>query len=209
MNRKVILIGAGLSLAILILGRKRRSDVSYETNVPIEKVEPLPQAIFTEHIINAPTDSPRKIPGRIVVRRNTTVNPTQDVLRLTNVFRASGGICGGQRMPAVGPLQWDDRLARSALNHAQDMANQGYFDHISPQGSRPEQRIAAAGWTIYPIGENIAAGQSTADEVIQSWKDSPGHCRNMLDGKYHHIGIAYFYAANSQYKHYWVQNFGG
>ena len=46
--------------------------------------------------------------------------------------------------------------------------------------------------------------------LLKGWIDSPGHCKNLLNGSYKHIGIAYFYAADTQqYKHYWVQNFGG
>jgi len=189
----------------------RRRTTSPSVN-PTPSRESIPET--KQGLVYTPEDSPRKVPRSLaewIPKRGatTTGNAAQDVLRLTNELRARGGICGNQRFGPTGPLQWDDRLATSAMRHAQDMANKGYFEHISPSGLRPEQRIQQAGWTIYPIGENIAAGQDTPQEVVDSWIKSPGHCVNLLKPQYHHIGIAYYYAPNSQYKHYWVQNFGG
>lgn len=158
-----------------------------------------------------PTDAPvRRAPmlrSPNALRKNA--DPGREVLRLTNVLRARGGSCGGVAMGPVGALQWSDQLAASALAHAKDMATNGYFSHVSPSGSRPEERMAAAGWTLRPIGENIAAGQADPSEVMQGWIDSPGHCKNLLNGGYKHMGVAYFYAPNTGYKHFWVQNFGG
>lgn len=160
---------------------------------------------------SAPTDAPvnraPKLRDASKIRRGS--DPAREALQLTNAFRAKGGACGGVAMPPVGPLSWSDQLAASALAHAKDMAARGYFAHITPEGGRPEERMAKAGWHTMPVGENIAAGQSSPSEVVQGWIDSPGHCKNLLNGSYKHIGIAYFYAADTQYKHYWVQNFGG
>jgi len=106
-------------------------------------------------------------------------------------------------------LEWSDALAASALAHAKDMAERGYFDHVTPDGVRPEQRMAKAGWHVMPVGENIAAGQAIPAEVVQGWIDSPGHCKNLLNPNFKHLGVGYFYAPNTRYKHFWVQNFGG
>lgn len=50
-------------------------------------------------------------------------------------------------------------------------------------------------------GENIAAGQTT-DTVVQAWKDSPGHYKNMI-GDYTHIGIGVYTGSNG-YKRYFT-----
>jgi len=41
------------------------------------------------------------------------------------------------------------------------------------------------------VGENIAYGPKTADEVVQGWLDSPGHCANIMDPRFAEMGIAY------------------
>lgn len=161
------------------------------------------------HEASAPTDPPvRKHPG-LKMPPKRGVDPLREVLRLTNGFRAKGGSCGGVAMGPAGVLEWSDQLAASALAHAKDMAERGYFDHVSPEGVRPEERMAKAGWHVMPVGENIAAGQASPAEVVQGWIDSPGHCKNLLNPHYKHLGVAYVYAPDTRYKHYWVQNFGG
>ncbi|MBT6730393.1 CAP domain-containing protein [Candidatus Peregrinibacteria bacterium] len=53
----------------------------------------------------------------------------------------------------------------------------------------------------YALGENLARGQLTAEEVVKDWMESPGHRRNMLEPKFTELGIGIF-------RDMWVQNFG-
>ncbi len=69
------------------------------------------------------------------------------------------------------------------------------------------QRIAAAGYRASGWGENIAAGQSTPEEVVQGWMESPGHCRNIMNPEYRTIGIGYGVVPGSPYGTYWTQDF--
>ncbi len=90
------------------------------------------------------------------------------------------------------------------------MANQGFFDHNNPNtGTNPFQRMQAAGFQGQTMGENIAAGQPTPQSVVDGWMNSPGHCKNILNGGYRFIGIGYFFSPTDQYRHMWTQNFGG
>ncbi len=59
------------------------------------------------------------------------------------------------------------------------------------------------------MGENIAAGQGSAAQVVNGWMESEGHCKNIMNGNYSNLGVGYYLAPSSQYDHYWVQNFGG
>lgn len=54
-------------------------------------------------------------------------------------------------------------------------------------------------------GENIAAGQKTASQVMNSWMNSSGHRANILNKNFTQIGVG-FYAGGS-YDTYWVQQF--
>lgn len=69
-------------------------------------------------------------------------------------------------------------------------------------------RAAGYGYNTY-LGENMAAGQSTAQQVFTDWKNSPGHNANMLDANYCAIGIDFLVAPGSTYSYYWTTDFGG
>jgi uncharacterized protein YkwD len=110
-------------------------------------------------------------------------------------------------MPPVEPLVWNNELHLAALNHAQDMARNKYFSHVSKNGDRIKQRIAAAGYDhtgyqTYSIGENIAYNQRTIREVMEGWLKSPSHCKNLMSPAFKEVGIA-------MQNYYWVQDFGG
>ena len=65
-----------------------------------------------------------------------------------------------------------------------------------------------AGYTSYSFAaENIAAGQSTAQSVVDSWMNSSGHCVNIMNANLKQIGIGYYKATGSTYTHYWTQDF--
>ncbi len=132
------------------------------------------------------------------------------VLALVNQRRAAGATCGSTRFPPTHPLTMNGDLVTAARDHSQDMADQNYFSHTSLDGRTMSQRIRNAGYTgASPWGENIAAGQSTPESVTDGWMRSEGHCRNIMSGSYRAIGVGYVYRADSIYRHYWTQNFGG
>ena len=94
------------------------------------------------------------------------------------------------------------------MGHAVDMATQNYFSHTSLDGRSPWDRIDEAGYPHFGAGENIAAGQRTAEDVVTAWLNSPGHCRNIMNPSFDELGVGYAYDAASTYQRYWVQNFG-
>lgn len=131
-----------------------------------------------------------------------------EVIALTNRRRAEGALCGGRPFAPVPPLALDMRLRQAARWHATDMATRGYFGHSSPEGTGPTQRTRQAGFPSSFVGENIAAGYETPDEVLAGWMKSPGHCSNIMDPRYTLIGVGYDAAKNASQHHDWVQDFG-
>ncbi|MEE2644931.1 MAG: CAP domain-containing protein, partial [Myxococcota bacterium] len=131
-----------------------------------------------------------------------------EMLVLVNAFRATGGTCGGRAFPPVGPLTWDPLLEAAAQGHAEDMANQNYFDHQSLDGRNPGDRISAAGYQWMTYGENIAAGQGSVQAAFEGWVSSPGHCENMLRDRFEDFGFGFAENPATQYGRYWVQKFG-
>jgi hypothetical protein len=122
-----------------------------------------------------------------------------DVVDLVNVEREARGLH---------PLAHDYSLAAAARDHSEDMGVQNYFSHTSLDGRTPGDRIMAAGYSYSSYGENIAAGQSTPESVINSWMSSDGHRANILNPNFCDIGVGYAYVADSTYHHYWTQDFG-
>lgn len=131
------------------------------------------------------------------------------VVELTNQRRLEGGCCGSQGcFPASRALTVDESLRAAARLHARDMAAQGYFAHESLDGRAVVDRVRQAGFGGCAVGENIARGQRTPEEVMAGWMESDGHCANILLGDYRRLGVAYVDEATSEFRRLWVQNFG-
>ena len=61
-------------------------------------------------------------------------------------------------MAPAQPLAIDPLLTQAALGHSQDMSNRAYFDHNTPDGVDPGQRLTAVGVNWASWGESIGAG---------------------------------------------------
>lgn len=44
------------------------------------------------------------------------------------------------------------------------------------------------------VGENLARGNVSADRIVTSWMNSPGHRANVLDGRLTHVGVGAVYS---------------
>jgi len=132
------------------------------------------------------------------------------VLDLVNIERGKGAVCGEEAYPAAPPVEMNGFLRLSSRLHSVDMATRKFFSHTAPDGTSPFDRMLAAGFEgPSPMGENIAAGQTTPKAVMNAWMNSPGHCRNIMSPGYGVLGVGYHYDAASPMGHYWTQNFGG
>ena len=126
-------------------------------------------------------------------------------LEIINTARASARLCGDDPYPAVDPLQADTRLQQAALQHASDMSTHNFFNHTGSDGSDVAERVTATDFIWRAVGENIAAGQDTLDVTLQGWLESPGHCRNIMNPAYTHMGIACTSSQQSEHGEYWTQ----
>lgn len=120
----------------------------------------------------------------------------REVLELVNKERAKVG---------AKALTLSDSLTNIATIKAQDMADKGYFDHTSPTYGSPFDMLKRFGVQYSSAGENIAAGQKDANEVMNSWMNSSGHRANILKADYEQIGIGY--VTGGRWGTYWVQLF--
>ncbi|TBL81123.1 CAP domain-containing protein [Paenibacillus thalictri] len=113
------------------------------------------------------------------------------VVALVNQERAKSGLKS---------LASDSALSSMALDKAKDMYTNNYFDHTSPTYGSPFDMMRSYGISYTYAGENIAKGQQSPQEVMNSWMNSAGHRQNILSPNYTKIGVAYY---NGE----WVQEF--
>jgi uncharacterized protein YkwD len=126
-------------------------------------------------------------------------------LQLVNNVRAHGTRCGEKLFAPAQPVMLSGTLAGVASAHAVDMADHGYFEHEDLNGHSPADRVRAVGYREKLVGENIAYGPETVDDVVRGWLDSPGHCENIMDPRFAEMGIGYATGRSSRRGLYWVQ----
>jgi uncharacterized protein YkwD len=114
-----------------------------------------------------------------------------------------------RKKAGVPPLRPNDRLDQAAQRHAQDMLARHYFAHESPEGETVRERARAAGYDWRAIGENIAEGQLSVDEVMSTWMHSPPHRKNILDRDFKELGVGLALGrSGNEWQVEWVQTFG-
>ena len=137
--------------------------------------------------------------------RTTTPAMSARALQLVNEARARGAQCGSQSFGPAPPLTLSGTLAGVALGHATDMAVHDYFEHQDLSGQSPADRVRAAGYSEKLVGENIAYGPKSVEEVVQGWLASPGHCRNIMDPHFVQMGIGLAPGRAARRGLFWVQ----
>jgi uncharacterized protein YkwD len=132
------------------------------------------------------------------------------VLVLVNERRAAGAMCGASWLAPAPPLSIDETIRTAARLHSADMGAQSYFSHQSADGRTFDARMREAGYDgPFPWGENIAAGNATAEATVEQWMNSPHHCENVMAPGFRVLGVGYAFEPASTYRHYWTQDFGG
>jgi uncharacterized protein YkwD len=127
------------------------------------------------------------------------------VLDRLNEIRAEGGRCGGNEFSPARPLKRSLELDAAARAHAEDMARNSFLAHTGSDGSNPGERASRYGYEWRVIAENVASGQTSADDIAATWLESAGHCANLRDAKYAETGIAYALNPGDGRDIYWVQ----
>lgn len=126
-----------------------------------------------------------------------TTLPAEDILvqeafALLNAYRESNGVAA---------LTWDPQLAAAIQGHCIHMAVHSFFDHDAPEAEITRFTTRANQCGASANGENIARGSRTAQAVMDMWKSSEGHNRNMLNATYRRGAIGY-------HDRFWGQIFG-
>lgn len=139
-----------------------------------------PNLIYPNQVLNIPNIDELKAIER-------------EVIRLVNIERQKNGL------PAL-KEHWE--LSRVARHKSNDMSNKGYFSHTSPTYGSPFDMIRSYGIQYRSAAENIAQGQRSAQQVVNSWLNSSGHRQNIMNRNFTHIGVGL-----DKNGYYWTQMF--
>jgi len=118
------------------------------------------------------------------------------------------------------PVYYNPSLNQSARSHAQDMAENGCFQHDNCDGTLWSDRIRSFYPQAQSMGENIALGYPTAKQLVDSWLCdeaggqcapdgtwSAGHRANIMDRNLRQVGTGYTLDPADPRRHYWVEDF--
>jgi uncharacterized protein YkwD len=114
---------------------------------------------------------------------------------LVNAYRKEKGLR---------PLKLQPALTEAARAHSRDLAKWDRISHFGSDGSNPWDRVKRAGYGARLAAENVGTGQVTVEEVINGWKASPGHNKNLLLPEAEHMGIALVQDPKTEFKTFWT-----
>lgn len=118
-----------------------------------------------------------------------------EALKLINQYRRSQGLKA---------VSLDATLTKVAKTHSRDLAKHDRISHFGSDGSNPWDRVERSGYRPQLAAENVGTGQLSIAEVMQGWKKSPGHNKNLLLPDARNIGIALVYDPKTEYKTFWT-----
>lgn len=115
----------------------------------------------------------------------------EEVIELTNAEREKEGL------PALSTMTKLDKAAQIRADELKEK-----YSHDRPDGTSCFTVLDDVNINGYSaVGENIALGQRSPEQVVQAWMNSDGHRRNIMNVQFEKIGVGY--ADNNG----WVQLF--
>ncbi|MDZ4226217.1 MAG: CAP domain-containing protein, partial [Patescibacteria group bacterium] len=103
-----------------------------------------------------------------------------EVITLTNLERGFNN---------VATVKENSLLTKAAEAKALDMAHEGYFAHVGPDGKEPWAWIKGAGYAYVSAGENLAVRFNESSDVVRAWMASESHRANIIKRSYTEIGV--------------------
>ena len=219
----VFCLGLGLSLDLGLVGcgggggdaSTSGANNSVASSATGNAVAPLPAPVAANPAAALPASSstPPAAPasgtsslGDFSCGLNGAAGIEAEVIQRINALRAAGAVCGANTFAPTSALTWNTTLLSAAKGHSADMAQKNYFSHTSQDGRTAGQRITAAGYNWSTFGENIAAGQTSVQQVMTGWINSPGHCQNLMNANVRDVAVACVRNDAATYGLYWTMN---
>ncbi len=144
-------------------------------------------------MVSTPVQQP-SVPTQPVVSESSS--EIDRVIALCNQERAKEGL------PA---LSKSDALCAASQTRSAELVR--VFSHDRPDGRSCFTVFDELGIGYGAAAENIAAGQRSAEAVVNAWLNSPGHRRNIMSGAYTKIGVGLVQQQGTAYGYYWAEMF--
>ena len=146
---------------------------------------------YFAYLQEQPAETPQPSQSEVAQEQKPVEIPTpEDFLARVNEERAKVG---------AAPLVIDERINKSAQRKADDMANNDYFDHVSPVDGRHgyEYLVDETGYDCSYTSENIHyigyesnySLTPVLESAINGWLNSPPHYEVMIGTKYSLTGF--------------------
>lgn len=132
----------------------------------------------------------------------------EQMLAAVNRVRAEARTCGEEQSAAAPAVGWNRKLAAAAASHAADLAAGDFLSHTGSGGDQLPARVEEEGYGWFHLGENLAGGRSTPEEVVAGWLKSQEHCANLMNSRFDEIGAGCARNPEATYGTYWVLVFG-
>ncbi|MGF1649071.1 MAG: CAP domain-containing protein [Hyphomicrobiaceae bacterium] len=146
--------------------------------------------------LDASTGQPRANPNASGVQDGAAASLDVGVaLARINDYRKRNGLK---------PLKLDAQLTEAAKSHSRDLAKWDRISHYGSDGSNPWDRVKRVGFKAKLAAENVGTGQANFDEVLEGWRKSEGHNKNLLLPDATHMGIALVTAPETKFKTFWT-----
>jgi len=126
------------------------------------------------------------------------------ILELINEARSLAKMCGDIVYESTPPVTSNCALKEAATAHALDMGENNFFSHTGSDGLRINHRVDEVGYDWLIVGENIAVGQHTAQQVMEAWLASPEHCATIMNKDFEQTATAVHLPQGSDYSIYWA-----
>ncbi len=115
-----------------------------------------------------------------IEQREAQLTEKEDkTLKLINQYRKQNNL------DELKPLA---NLQKVAKLKAEDLVNNNYFSHTSPNLGTPFEMLKQNRVKYKIAGENLA-GNTTALKAVEAWINSPTHKENILEEKFEYTGI--------------------
>ena len=120
----------------------------------------------------------------------------EEIFNATNAERQKNGLP---------PFKRNATATKYARSKSLEMLNLGYFDHKSPKNGYIYDIAKRDGWNYSNIGENIykmTGGQASnvsGAAITNSWMNSEGHRKNILNSKFEYLGVGVTYRDGKLY----------
>ncbi|MFU0826151.1 MAG: Fibronectin type-III domain-containing protein [Lachnoclostridium sp.] len=111
----------------------------------------------------------------------TSSSFANQVLKLVNAERAKEGLSA---------LTMSAELTAPANKRAQEISQS--FSHTRPNGTPWSTVLKEYNVSVSTSGENLAYGYNTPEAVVEGWMNSAGHRANIMNSKFHKIGIGVY-----------------